>query len=468
MNAEVEDQIRAAIRAKAETLREVQPLRLPPEPGGQPGPGSGTQPRRARRLRPWIVPVTAAAAVIALAISLVLVRDIPNGRGVPPSGPATVAGGVPRYYVTLYSPSKSAANQLLVGDTFTGAKVAVVPPPRGATFDGIAAAADDRTFVVDTQSHPGVSDSLLPRTWFLLRIAPGTSSPAQLTKLPLPPLTGIEAIALSGSGRQFAVATQGAFNAATQSPGEYQIRIYSVDSGKLLHTWSTNKAGALDPGYFAEQSRALAWIDGDRAVAFSVSGSVQLPGLAKALQQLNKETGLSSTERLRRELALRSRYLHLVMTWRRLDISTGDGDLMADSKVIWSQTLSPFQEHSNACQPGWIQGISADGKTLVCGSLSVTQGTQSKPTSWRVAWLAYSVRTGAVRTLYQVIVHKAAPPYVYPLWAGTSGNTIIGKWGQETSSGLQHNPPVGVISNGTFKQIPSPPDAGAMAPSVTW
>ena len=52
MNAEVEDQIRAAIRAKAETLREVQPLRLPSEPGGQPGPGSGTQPRRARRLGP--------------------------------------------------------------------------------------------------------------------------------------------------------------------------------------------------------------------------------------------------------------------------------------------------------------------------------------------------------------------------------------------------------------------------------
>jgi hypothetical protein len=127
-----------------------------------------------------------------------------------------------------------------------------------------------------------------------------------------------------------------------------------------------------------------------------------------------------------------------------------------------------LQEHSNACQPGWIQGISADGKTLVCGSLSVTQGTQRKPTSWRMAWLAYSVRTGAVRTLYQVIVHKAAQPYVYPLWAGTSGSTIIGEWGQETSSGPQHNPPVGVISNGTFKQIPSPPDAGAMAPSVTW
>jgi hypothetical protein len=438
MNAE--DQIRAAIRAEAETLREVRPLRLPPEPGGQPGLGSGTRPRRAPWFRPWIAPVTAAAAVIALAISLVLVRDIPNGRVVSPPGPAPAAGGVPRYYVTLYSPSKSAANQLLVGDTFTGAKVAVVPPPRGATFDGIAAAGDDRTFVVDTQSHPGVSNSQLPRTWFLLRIAPGTSSPAQLTKLPIPPLTGIEAIALSGSGHQLAVATQGVFNNATQSPGRYQIRIYSVDSGKLLHTWTTNKAGALNPGYFAEQSRALAWIDGDRAVAFSVSGSVQQPGLAKAL----------------------------VTTWRRLDISTGDGDLMAGSKVIWSQTLSPAQDYSNACQPGWMQVISADGKTLVCGSLSVAQGTQSKPTSWRVAWLAYSVRTGAVRTLYQVIVHKAAAPYVHPLWAGTSGSTIIGEWGQGTSSGPQHNPSVGVISNGTFNQIPSPPDAGPLRPSVTW
>jgi hypothetical protein len=52
-------------------------------------------------LRTWIAPVTAAAAVIALAISLVIVRDIPNARVVSPPGPvpatssATAAGHGP-------------------------------------------------------------------------------------------------------------------------------------------------------------------------------------------------------------------------------------------------------------------------------------------------------------------------------------------------------------------------------------
>jgi hypothetical protein len=93
----VEEKIRAATRAEAATLRELGPLRLPPAPGELPGP-EAARTRRQRRLRPWIAPVTAAAAVIALAISLVIVRDIPNGRGVPPARPvpattsATAAG----------------------------------------------------------------------------------------------------------------------------------------------------------------------------------------------------------------------------------------------------------------------------------------------------------------------------------------------------------------------------------------
>ena len=190
MNAEVEDQIRAAIRAKAETLREVQPLRLPSEPGGQPGPGSGTQPRRARRLRPWIAPVTAAAAVIALAISLALVRDIPNGRVVSPPRPTAASGGVPRYYAALIRQGKGITwNEVIVNDTFTGARLATVKPPHGSTFGDVTAAADDRTFVVTAApiyKPPGAY--VAHSWWYLLRIAPGTSSPARLTRLAIPDL----------------------------------------------------------------------------------------------------------------------------------------------------------------------------------------------------------------------------------------------------------------------------------------
>jgi hypothetical protein len=448
----VEDRTRAAMDAITSQVDSAPPLPLPP-------PAAAGRRWRApspwRRWGLWLTPAAAAAAVIALAISLVIVRDAGRPAAPPPAGSMA---GVPRYYVTIYNPPHSEGTALLVGDTFTGAKVAVVRPPRGMRFAGIAAAADDRTFVVDAQ--PAGSES---RTWYLLRIAPGTSSPAQLTKQPIPPVKGVGAIALSGSGRQLAV--------ATQSGTGSEIRIYSVATGNLLHTWSTIYAGAFGDGaHAAEQSRALAWIDGDRAVAFFASGVVEPTSLAIALQQLSRE-GLSLTQFQKRESELVSRYgsPHMEMTWRRLDVTAGDGDLMANSEVIWSEPISQSLElKPNTCQYGWIQGISADGTTVVCGSLSVAQGTQRKPISWRVAWLAYSVRTGAVRTLYRVIVHKEAQPYVYPLWAGTSGSTIIGEWGQETSSARQHNPPVGVISNGKFEQIPSPPDAGAMAPSVTW
>jgi hypothetical protein len=463
----VEERTRAAMDAITETVDRVPLLRLPPPPlANAKSRGRVPSPRRwPRRL----APVAAAAAVLALAVGLVVVKNLPHAA--PATARPTVRAEVPpRYYVTL------TGTGLLVGDTFTGAKVATVQAPTGAVFTGIAAAADDKTFVVDTEPSPGDSDYTLPRTFYLLRIAPGTSSPARsparLTRLSIPSLHDVVAIALSGSGREFAVATEdnaSGLHGNTVS----KIRIYSVTTGRLLHTWSTDNPDAFgEADYFTEQSRALDWIDGDRAVAFYAAFTYEPPGLAAALGKLYKER-LSLTELKKKlpELAKQYGMTSLEMTWRRLDVSTGGGDLMADSKVIWSWTPTATpdgQQEASGCQYGWIQGISADGKTVVCGSISIARGTQRKPVSWRVTWLAYSVPTGAARTLYQIVVRTAQQPYVYPLWAGTTGNTIIGEWGMETNAGPQQNPPVGLISNGTFKKLPSMPDAGAMAPSVTW
>jgi hypothetical protein len=477
----VEDQVRAATRAQAAALREVRPLRLPPAASPGLGPAS-----RARRSRAWIAPITAAAAVIALAVSLVSIRDIPNGRVVPPAGPVPAVAGVPRYYVTLYSPPQPATaspspaapcaasksgqpvacasagtTDLLVGDTFTGARLAVVTPPAGSFFSGVAAAADDRTFVVDATAMTLTG----ARTWYLLRIASGTSSPARLTRLAIPPLTGIDAIALSGSGRELAVAL-GLGN------GSSEVRVYSVGTGRLLRLWSTKDPQALGiNGYFAEQSRALAWIDGDHAVAFAASWLEEPTGLIKAAQALAREKGLTTVERAKKTAALEKRYggptSH--MTWRRLDIAAAGGDLMADSTVIWSwaSALKVPDLHSFTCQYGGIQLISADGKTVVCASVTLQQGTPGKAASWRVAWLAFSVPTGAVRTLYQLTVGAPQQPSPYGLWTGTSGRTLIVEWVPFSASSQAPPRHVGVISHGTFWQLPSPPDDGG-APSVTW
>jgi hypothetical protein len=441
-----EDQARAAMRAIAATVDEAPPLRLAPAPDGPHAPGAPIrQSPRERGWRTWIAPVTAAAAVMALAISLVVIRDIPNGGVVPPASPASVAGAVPPYYVTLYRPPEpgrrpsAATTDLLVGDTVTGAKVAIVPAPNGSYFSGVAAAADDRTFVADATT------TALPatKTWYLLRITPGTAAPARLTRLSIPALVlssnaTIYGMALSGSGSKLAV--------AVQAPDLDELLVYSVAGGKLLRRWSTKDSQAFGLGYFEEQSRALAWIDGDQAIAFAASFMA--------------------------EGARRTYFAE--MTWRRVDATAHSGDLMADSTVIWSlrPPLGPSPvSTASSCQFNsgiTTELISVDGKTVVCGSVSLAQGTMAHPVAWRVAWLAFSVRTGAVRTLYQVTVRTVLWPYIFGLWTSTSGNTIIGEWGKTTPDGYDESPHVGVISHGTFRQLPSPPDDGPTGPSVTW
>jgi hypothetical protein len=104
----------------------------------------------------------------------------------------------------------------------------------------------------------------------------------------------------------------------------------------------------------------------------------------------------------------------------------------------------------------------------VCGSISIAAGTERKPVSWRVAWLAYSIPAGSVRTLYQVTVRTTKTPYSFGLWTSASGNTMIGEWGLASAGGPSPVPRVGVVSDGGFRQLAPPPDAGALAPSAAW
>src|SRR6202012_875841 len=160
-----EDLIRSTTHAIAATVREVPPLRLEPAPDELRSParaprrlrgGNGRQ----RRWWSWGAPMAAAAAVVALAISLVLVKDMPNGGTVPkkPPVPAAGPGGAPRYYVALKDvPAKTKTPtaqigttelDVVVGDSVTGKTLATFAPPARTTFQSVTAAADDRTFVV--------------------------------------------------------------------------------------------------------------------------------------------------------------------------------------------------------------------------------------------------------------------------------------------------------------------------------
>jgi hypothetical protein len=454
----IEDQVRAATRAEASALREVRSLRLPPRAEPRPAarwrrPGV----RRPRRWRLWLAPVTAAALVVALASSLVIIRDSSNGRVVHPTGPAPVAGGVPPYYVTLYRPpagkapvpcttesascTSAAPAELLVGNTLTGATVATVSPPTGATFHGVTGAADDRTFVVDTISAAGPSGDCFARTFYLLKITPGAAPPARLRKLPIPRLACVDAIALSESGRELAVA------GFAQRGSLSLLQIYSVTTGKLLRAWSTRDRAVFETGTDVtdDLNRGLGWVDGDRAVAFP---SMQSQALGTQVETL-----------------------------RTVDVTSGGGELIEDSRVVWSMTSSPDDPDPSGCEPYQTQLISGNGQTVVCISIEGPGSWGSlipaaKLGRFRLAWLAYSasVPKAAPRTLYSVTSDAPilAGFRLGELWTNASGSVVIGY--RSAWNGRVEQPELfGVIGGGAFRPLPTPPTIRVGSPSaIAW
>ncbi|HEY3881449.1 MAG TPA: hypothetical protein VGM12_22890, partial [Trebonia sp.] len=336
--------VRAATRAYGETVTEVRPLDL--TAAAKPG-ERYVRLRRRRRFPAWMAPVAAAAAVIALAISLVTLRTTP-------SRPAPASGGVPRYYAALIpQPPQGFQNKLAVGDTFTGARLATLTPARGNSFAAVTAAADDRTFVVATQPiATGAPDNRVPpRTWYLLRIAPGASSQVRLTRLPIPDLKGDDliAVALSGSGRELAVGFIPDYATSPKSP--VQLQIYSVTTGKLERAWSTSDQTVFGgPGRASIGSvtaTALTWVDDDRALAFPTISTASNP---RKHEDITHET------------------------MRLLDMSAGGSDLIAASRVIWSTegVSNPFTgdySQLSCANTSIIPMLTADGKTIVCAAV---------------------------------------------------------------------------------------------------
>lgn len=429
-----EDVVRAATRAYGETVTEIRPLDLT-----RPAPRA----RRPRRFPAWVAPVTAAAAVIALAISLVLVRGIQNGPVVPPaasSSPGAVApiAGVPEYYVTLHQANPSAPSGLVIGDTFSGARLAAIAPPRGSAFAGVTGAADDRTFVVSTMPvYKGLQLSL-PVTWYLLRIAPGGTPGYRLTRLAIPDMEGwaVQAIALSGSGDELAMTLLPA--ARHLHPGGWELRTYSVATGKLLGSWSLRGTATLSTGtvFPGAQDQPLSWVDGDRAVAFQAFDPIG----AKSAQE---------SERL-------------------LDVAAGSGDLIVDSQVIWATLItSGDQPMAHRCYPSSPR-VTPDGKTVLCVSGPV--GATSGRGHVTLEWLTIPTTGVSVpRVLYEVAVDVFSGSLTVSavLWAANPGGPLIAFWSGHpgTPSGTHF----GVVSHGQFHPLPAVPIAPyGEAPAVAW
>ncbi|HEY1820805.1 MAG TPA: hypothetical protein VGG83_12830 [Trebonia sp.] len=350
-----EDRARAAMRAIAGTVHDAPPLQLAAardltrapdavRAGGHgsrrlglrlPRGGTRQATRGGGRRRRWSVlaPVAAAVTIVAVAVTLAIIRDIPNG-GV--AGPATAtpvtgasaasgapAPGVPEYYVAWM---QADTPYLVVGNTFTGQTIATVGAPAGVSLEAVyGAAADDRTFIVTGDRSRGANAGTV---WYLLRIAPGSAKPARLTPLPVPVRQSPAGTALSPDGTELAVALPG-------TPAT--LRVYSVATGALLRDWSTTASGELTaekvtPGSRQFTALVLRWSADGSQLAFAWNAS----------------------------------------TIRVLDPNAPDGDLITSSRLLSWIGLAYASQANFTCdaaqgwQPITIAEGSAAGQGIVC------------------------------------------------------------------------------------------------------
>jgi hypothetical protein len=425
----VNDRLRATTDAVTASMREVRPLTLPPDPSLLPpdpsllppdpaplppdprprpprhrrrspaAPGRGFRPRRGRPgWGSWLVPLAAAVAVIAVATTLVTVRDASGPRPasqapaspVPaspaPASPAPVpSGAVPRYYVAVQPGSSDdrdldgadEVNQVVVGDARTGTPLATLQPPKGGTFDGVTGAADDQTFVLDVRSVPGVTGSQhVSYGWDLLRVTPGAADPVRLTRLPITDRFSdavIHGLALSPDGRTLAVMfTPNIADGGT--PGPTTLRTYSVATGKPLRTWTGTQPDGL-VCFTCANTVDLRWLANGHTLAFSYQEAV------------------------------------LPQAVRTLDLTSPGDSLDADSRAVFPITAA---DQSDCLNPL----LSPDGHTVLCGTTGAANGRDGCA-SLGAQFDAYSTATGkldGVLYRYRGSCGYASSSFV---WAGS-------------------------------------------------
>jgi hypothetical protein len=445
----------AAMRELADTVTGAPPLRLTPRLTLAPSPH--------RHWFPWLTPLAAAAVMIMLAITLVTLRNMPNGPVVTAAKPTAASDAVPTYYAELVQEPGGENNpdQIQVRDTLTSHPVATVNPPPGATFAGITGAADDRTFVVDTQPgaiqslHPA-DQSVLPRTWYLLRLSPGSAWPATLTRLPIPPSTlgtGVDAIALSPDGTRLAVAFQtpgrGMTPGGEPAPnGTVTLRVYSLRTGAMLRSWSAPPRPDLyifpPAAGQSDSNLSLAWVDDGTALAF---GELKLkPGVIN-------DGALPPPPRLAWEAIL------------ELPYSAPSGATLLSAHVVLTLPGETAGEPTSLqCGEAATSDLvfTADGK-LVCGGTGESRdpgedrnGDCAPGTPWYLYGLLEYPASGPARVLRQYASNcDGGFPAVLPTWTSPSGSTqlvLLSLQDSDTDSRLAF----GIFRNGEFTALPTP------------
>jgi hypothetical protein len=423
----VEDRLRAATRAAAHTVApgSAPPLHLPDQP--------------ARQRRHWwasrLTPLAAAAAVTAVIAGTLTISGAIHSS--PPGPVAGASGQIPPYYVALpytgdgqcCSPGRlfNPRTYAVVRATRTGAVLATITPPKPyGTFAGVAAAADDRTFVLAAQR-----DGRIPRnfrklqrsyppatTFFMLHFNPASTSAGGLARLT--PLR-IAAEPVGFSVANFALSPRGTSLAVSSNSG--QLQVFSLATG-ARRTWQPAYGGAAFPYRLVGAANALLSWQGEHTLAFVWDG-LRRAGGGRLLGR-----GADGV--------------------RLLDTRAPGAGLLADSRLVQPRSAIGGDAFWRQILP------TADGRTLI--TVVEAAGTKASP-GLKEKLTEVALGTGTARVLNHLPGSDLQGGYETVLWASPSGRALI-----VSGTRPARNPPAGsffltgarVLTPGRSTPIPWP------------
>jgi hypothetical protein len=249
----IDNLLRDELKRVTDTVQpgQLRPLRIP-------APG--------RRWRRRLAPVAAAAAIIAVAVSAVLVA---GPRLAPAPAPDTAA--VPRHYLTFtFVPDRQFHNlpvtEAVIRDTATGkitgtVKIVTKSFPASVAAD---AAPDGRSFILAIAENAPKDEY----RFFRLPVS-ASGKPGHLTELPAYPVpvnAYLAGIALSPDGTRLAVSFSYGLGATNGGPAKYMVgavEVINLVTG-AVRTWTAG----MQQGHWYQPGQP-SWADGNRMIAFT-------------------------------------------------------------------------------------------------------------------------------------------------------------------------------------------------------
>jgi hypothetical protein len=268
----------AAARASLERAslgeggRNGEPGRVPLRLNGGWGVPDVGRPARRRRWWGWLAPLAAALAVIiAVGASLAISHTVGGQQGSKQADRATAAfAQVPHFFVALTGTALPDQGQHAeVVATATGKVLgSVTAPSPYRVFTWVAAARDDRTFVLGAQRARPVGGVLgqvmgVGAVKLYRLVLHRSGRPGALEPLRVPQVSGeINGFALSPDGSKLAVSAHGAPGAVA---GSSQILVFALATG-AERSWVLGNVGWV--GQDKPSAESLAWAGDNRTLLF--------------------------------------------------------------------------------------------------------------------------------------------------------------------------------------------------------